>query len=579
LLFNNPKAKSRKGNAEEKIIKNFIMKIKILLCAVVLAFQTVAFAQMADQAPDNWHHLDYGKDGFQGISTAKMYDALADKKPMQVIVAVIDSGVDVGHEDLKEVMWVNTNEIPGNGIDDDKNGYVDDIHGWNFIGGKDGNVGADQLEITRLYVKYKKKYENVDVSSLSKKEKKDYKKYEHYKKVVEEKLTGAQQDLTLYSTVMSAIDAVGKKLGKENFTLADLEKFESTDPELSRGADVLMSILSQGRTIEELRGQLESNIKHFSAQAEFQYNTNSDPRAIVGDNYADSYEKGYGNNDYQGPDASHGTHVSGIIAASRGNGVGMDGVSNAARIMTIRAVPDGDERDKDVANAIIYAVDNGASVVNMSFGKSYSWDKEAVDKAIKYASKHDVLLVHAAGNSHQNNDNSNNFPNDKYEKAGWFKPKNAKNWLEIGALSWQGGEDAPATFSNYGKAQIDVFSPGVAIYSTIPDNKYAHFNGTSMAAPVAAGIAAAIRSYFPDLSAIQVKEILMQSAVSQTQKVKTPGSGELVSMKELSITGGTVNAYRAIELAKKTEGKAKKKNRKFKMTVPANGSSSEVVSP
>jgi subtilisin family serine protease len=508
-----------------------------------------------------------------------MYDALADKKPMQVIVAVIDSGVDVGHEDLKEVMWVNTNEIPGNGIDDDKNGYVDDIHGWNFIGGKDGNVGADQLEITRLYVKYKKKYENVDVSSLSKKEKKDYKKYEHYKKVVEEKLTGAQQDLTLYSTVMSAIDAVGKKLGKENFTLADLEKFESTDPELSRGADVLMSILSQGRTIEELRGQLESNIKHFSAQAEFQYNTNSDPRAIVGDNYADSYEKGYGNNDYQGPDASHGTHVSGIIAASRGNGVGMDGVSNAARIMTIRAVPDGDERDKDVANAIIYAVDNGASVVNMSFGKSYSWDKEAVDKAIKYASKHDVLLVHAAGNSHQNNDNSNNFPNDKYEKAGWFKPKNAKNWLEIGALSWQGGEDAPATFSNYGKAQIDVFSPGVAIYSTIPDNKYAHFNGTSMAAPVAAGIAAAIRSYFPDLSAIQVKEILMQSAVSQTQKVKTPGSGELVSMKELSITGGTVNAYRAIELAKKTEGKAKKKNRKFKMTVPANGSSSEVVSP
>lgn len=556
------------------------MKMKILLCAAVFAFQTAAFAQMGDKAPDDWQHLDYGKDGFQGISTAKMYEAVAGKKPVEVVVAVIDSGVDVEHEDLKDVMWVNADEIPGNGIDDDKNGYVDDVHGWNFIGGKDGkNVGADQLEITRLYAKYKKKYENANYDDLSKKEKKQYKKYEHYKKVVEEKLAGAQQDLMLYSTVMSAIDAVGKEIGKENFTLEDLEKFESTDPQLSRGVDVLTSILSQGTTVEDLRGQLEGAIKHFSAQAEFQYNTDADPRAIVGDNYSDSYEKGYGNNDYQGPDAGHGTHVAGIIAASRGNDIGMDGVSNAAKIMTLRAVPDGDERDKDVANAIIYAVDNGASVVNMSFGKGYSWDKEAVDKAVKYACKHDVLLVHAAGNSHQNNDNTDNFPNDSYEKAGWFKPKNAKNWLEIGALSWQGGEDAPATFSNYGKDQIDVFSPGVAIYSTIPDNKYAHFDGTSMAAPVAAGIAATIRSYFPELSAIQVKEIIMASAVPQTQKVKTPGTGELVNMKELSVTGGAVNAYRAIELAKKTEGKAKTKNRKFKMNVPAGMSGSDVTRP
>lgn len=548
--------------------------MKILLCAVVLAFQTAAFAQMADKAPDNWQHLDYGKDGFQGVSTAEMYNAVAGKKPVEIVVAVIDSGVDVEHEDLKDVMWVNADEIPGNGIDDDKNGYVDDVHGWNFIGGKNGNVGADQLEITRLYAKYKKKYEAANYDDLSKKEKKEYKKYEHYKEVVEEKMKGAEENLALYSTVMSAINSVGKEIGKEDFTLEDLEKFESTDPQLSRGVDVLMSILSQGTTIGALRGQLEGAIKHFEAQAKYQYNIDDDPRSIVGDNYADSYEKGYGNNDYEGPDAGHGTHVSGIIAASRGNGIGMDGVSNASKIMTIRAVPDGDERDKDVANAIIYAVDNGASVVNMSFGKGYSWDKEAVDKAVKYAAKHDVLLVHAAGNSAQNNDGSDNFPNDNYEKSGWFKPKKAANWLEIGALSWQGGENAPATFSNYGKSQVDVFSPGVAIYSTIPNNEYAHFDGTSMASPVAAGVAATIRSYFPDLSAIQVKEILMQSAVTQTQKVKTPGSGELVDMKELCITGGTVNGYRAIELAKKTEGKAKKKNRKFKTTTISGSSDS-----
>jgi len=256
----------------------------------------------------------------------------------------------------------------------------------------------------------------------------------------------------------------------------------------------------------------------------------------------------------KGPDASHGTHVAGIIGAVRGNEVGMKGVANDVRIMSIRAVPNGDEHDKDVANAIIYAVNNGATVINMSFGKSYGWDKPAVDAAVKYACKKDVLLVHAAGNSNQDNDTSSNFPNDKFKKG----KKSAPNWLEIGALSWKKGDEAPARFSNYGAGNVDLFAPGVDIYSTVPDvDAYDSFSGTSMASPVTAGVAAMLRSYFPRLTAVQVKDILMKSIVPISEDVKLPGSEEKVKMKDLCITGGVLSAYKAFELASKTKGKKK----------------------
>jgi subtilisin family serine protease len=250
----------------------------------------------------------------------------------------------------------------------------------------------------------------------------------------------------------------------------------------------------------------------------------------------------------------------------------MDGIADHVKIMAVRCVPDGDERDKDVANAIIYAVDNGASVINMSFGKGYAWDKTAVDKAVKYARKHDVLLVHAAGNSSQDNDNTDNFPNDKYAKHGLFGAKKAKNWIEVGALSWKGGEDAAASFSNYGKENVDLFAPGVAIYSTVPDNGYAKYNGTSMASPVVAGVAAEIRSYYPNLTAEQVKDVLMSTTVraKDADKVKKPGGdGELVPFTDLSVTGGVVNVYEAMKKADTIKGK--KKSSKYGRSGSSNG--------
>ncbi len=537
------------------------MKIKSMMLAAILALPFLGIAQLS-APPENWQHLDKMKDGYFGVSANKMYnEVLSNKKSETVVVAVIDGGVDPLHEDLKDVMWTNPGEIPGNKVDDDKNGYVDDVYGWNFIGGKDGkNVGKDQLEITRLVAKYQKKYKNVDANKLSGKDKKEFAKYKEMEETVTKQQSEAANNLQLYSGILDAMKSLEKKIGKAEITVEDLEKFKSDDANLNRAAQIMMGMLGEGATSKEIKDQIQEGVDYFSTQAEYQYDVNFDGRSVVGDNYADSYQRNYGNNDVKGPDASHGTHVAGIIAASRNNDTGMDGIANNVKIMAIRCVPDGDERDKDVANAIIYAVDNGASVINMSFGKGYSWDKEAVDKAVKYAMKNDVLLVHAAGNSHQNNDETDNFPNDKFQKKGLFSPKKAKNWVEVGALSWQNGEDMAATFSNYGKENVDLFAPGVDIYSTIPDGGYARFDGTSMASPVVAGVAATLRSYYPDLSAEQIKDVMMGSTtMSANAKVKVPGDEEkIVPFTNLCVTGGAVNGYEAAKKAATVKGKRKK---------------------
>ncbi|MBK6622711.1 MAG: S8 family peptidase [Saprospirales bacterium] len=534
------------------------MKFKLLLLIAVL-FSGYSLMAQGDEAKENWFNLDPSSDGVQGVSTERMYkELLAGKKGQTVIVAVIDSGVDAEHEDLKSIMWVNAGEIAGNGKDDDNNGYVDDIHGWNFIGGADGrNVNQDTYEATRLYVKYKKYFEGKDAAKLPKKEKAMYDEYQIIKTEIEEKQAELEGNVTLYQGLLDGVQALKTALGKDEVTKEDLENFETEDPALIQALGVLKNVLANGGNLSEVEEQLQGAVDYFQGQFEYGNNPDFDPRSIVGDNYNDSSERYYGNNDVKGPDASHGTHVAGIIAAARGNDLGVKGVADNVRIMSVRAVPDGDERDKDVANAIMYAVDNGASVINMSFGKGYSWDKGVVDKAVKYALKHDVLLVHAAGNAGQDNDTQSNFPNDEFAKKGLFGPKEAANWIEVGALSWKGGENAAANFSNYGKKKVDVFAPGVDILSTTPDQGYESFSGTSMASPVTAGVAAVLRSYFPELSAEQVKEVIMASTEATDVKVKKPCSKTLVPFEDLCVTGGVVNAYKAVELASKTKGKKK----------------------
>jgi len=539
---------------------------------------TLSISQVFGQTttPKDWWLMDNAQDNFNGVSIEKAYKTvLKNKKSKTVIVAVIDSGVDAEHEDLKSVMWVNRGEIPNNGIDDDKNGYVDDINGWNFLGGKNGNVEHETLEVTRLYAKYRKKFENANKDKLSKKDKKIYDKWVKWKEEVNKKQKSAQKALDEYNgyapMVIGSLKAFGEAMGDKPYTDENIDALnpDSLDMATQQGIGIFKNVKAQGievESVDDIVSMLESEGNYYKGRANYMYNPDYDSRDIVGDNYADSYEKGYGNNDVIASDPHHGTHVAGIIGADRKNDLGIKGVANDVEIMAIRILADGDERDKDVANAIIYAVDNGASVINMSFGKGHAWDKKAVDKAVRYAEKKDVLLVHAAGNDGKDNDATENYPNDTYKKRVFFKKRtrHVKNWLEVGASSPEKGESIPAPFSNYGESNVDIFAPGMKIYSTTPDNTYENSQGTSMASPVVAGVAAVLRSYYPELTAAQVKDIIMKSSVPVSAQVIKPGTDdEKVTFKKLS-QSGLINAYNAIQLAEKTKGKKKIKKSKPK---------------
>ena len=540
-------------------------------CVAILAFclPVLCLNAQGSKAPENWFTLDPAKDNVNGTGSDETIKRLQTKgkKSQTIIVAVLDSGIDTGHEDLKDIMWTNPGEIAGNGKDDDGNGYIDDIHGWNFLGGKDGkNVHHETLELTREYVRLGKRFKDTDPKNLHGPAAEEYKYYEKIKTAFEEQRTEAEAGAASIEKQLVKIEeafvAVEKATGKTEYTDDDLAKAgEGAGADLQQAIGIVKAMRSQGvGSRADFDEQKKEATKYFDGQLKYNLNPDYNPRDMVGDNPDDLSNRNYGNNDYQGPDAFHGTHVAGIIAAGRNNGVGINGIADNVRIMTVRCVPDGDERDKDVANAIYYAVDNGASVINMSFGKGYSPQKAYVDAAMKYASDHDVLLVHAAGNDSENNDSDPNFPNDEYQKpvkAGLFKKaKNVPSWVEIGAMNWKSGDKRVANFSNYGKKNVDLFSPGVQLYSTIPGSEYGNASGTSMASPAAAGVAAIIRSYYPELSALQVKDILMKSVIKQDGDVYKPGSTtEKVKFTDLCVSGGIISATNAVELAEKTKGK------------------------
>ncbi len=518
-----------------------------LFSGIVLSV-LLALNLYAQNAPKNWKNEDFKKDSVYGTSSDLALKLLNGKTSVTVIVAVEDGGVDVNHPDLKGEIWVNHGEIPNNHIDDDHNGYVDDVNGWNFIGGKDSDVWHDNLEITRLYRILKAKYENADPAKISDTDRPEYRKYLKIKKDFEAKLFDAQTQYNFVKVFADNIKKLEDAIGKKDITQSDLDNFTTSEPSLNQVKMVISKMISKGGTIDDLQKEIKEGLKELESEVDFQYNLNYNPRYLVGDNYNDTSQHYYGNNDVEGPDADHATHVSGIIAGIRGNGLGSDGIADNVKIMSVRVVPDGDERDKDVANGIRYAVNNGAKIINMSFGKGYAYNKKLVDDAVRYAAAHDVLIVHAAGNDAKDNDNTDNFPNPIYADT----HKKAANWLEVGASDKDGN---PASFSNYGKKSVDLFAPGVSIYSSIPDTGYAFFDGTSMAAPSASGVAAIIREYFPKLTAVQVRQILIKSVVKIKKKVPMPGNeGKKVKFKSLCVTGGIVNAYKAVELAEKMTG-------------------------
>ena len=486
-----------------------------------------------------WPHRDLLTTGYPGISLAEAYKALKGRKAQTVIVGVVDSGVDINHEDLKSIIWTNPKEIPNNGIDDDKNGYVDDVHGWNFL----GEINQDNLE----YVRILKKGDTSDP---------DYKRAEEK---YDKEFKDANEKIELYSQIKERIaqsDAlIQKHLGKKEYTEEDLDKIDASSLQLLGAVRGMKYLLSNGVSVKETLEELSEGIKHYEDRLKYGLNKEFNPRKVLNDNPDDITDKIYGNNNVIGPTAEgalHGTHVAGIIAAVRHNNIGIDGVADHVRIMPVRTVPDGDEYDKDVALALRYAIENGAKVINTSFGKEFSPHKEWVYDALKYAAEKDVLIVNAAGNDTKNIDVQLTFPDDNIDGKEF-----TDTMITVGALNYEYNEKLVAPFSNYGKNNVDLFSPGVQIYATVPENKYKFLDGTSMAAPEVAGVAALIRAYFPKLKAREVKQILMESGLVPTVKeVLVGGRGEEQEAKrmlfsELSKSGKIVNAYNAIILAAK----------------------------
>jgi cell wall-associated protease len=482
-----------------------------------------------------------------GMKTEKAYDFLKknNKKSNEVIVAVIDSGVDIEHEDLVGKIWINTREIPGNNIDDDNNGYIDDINGWNFLGNSKGeNIEYSRYEKVRIFAQLKNKYQGKDKSEIFSNDLAEFELFQKEKKDIDNQVSEYEgykkQNEQLLTILKYVPKIVSKSINKENYTLQDLKKWKATNENDLQLKYIAIAMLNGELTEELIQEQLNS----INKTLDFQLKVDYDDRSLIGDNPTDISNINYGNNNVEGPDALHGTHVAGIISAIRGNNLGGDGVADNVKIMSLRAVPNGDEHDKDIALAIRYAVNNGAKIINMSFGKPYSMNQKAVFEAMKYADSLGVLLVHAAGNDDKDIDVESNFPAVKYE----FQEKKLVHLITIGASTDNAKGNLAADFSNYGKNTVDVFAPGYDIYNTIPNNKYKKLDGTSMAAPMAAGAAALLKSYFPELTMSQVKEILLKTATnySETKQV-LPGSEEKVYFSQLSITGGVINLLEAVK--------------------------------
>lgn len=536
------------------------MKKLLIAAAFYAGFATIA-AQTAtpnDKDQKTWYHKDYATTKVYGVNTENAYKFLDSKglKPKTVVVGVLDSGVEVDHPGLAKNMWKNPNEVPNNGKDDDGNGYVDDIFGWNFLGGKNADIDVDNMEVTRVVKKYQSVFEGPDSAKNKENQAKmpeEFAMYMKSKEVFTKKSQEAKQNVQLYTMIKNAIPDMVKLLGNKTLTKENLATIKPSTQQEAMAMQVLAQVSNDpqvvGKSAAEVKTYMDAQMKealdYFTPQAEKGYNLDFDPRKeIVGDNYDDYSEKKYGNNHYEGPDAKHGTHVAGIIAGLANGSEPQYGVaSRVAKIMTVRAVPDGDERDKDVANAIRYAVDNGAKILNMSFGKPVSPGKNVVWDAFKYAESKGVLLVKAAGNENEDIAEHQYFPTN-YKSTTDEKPF-VNNMIVVGSNT----NDANAlksSFSNYNKKMVDVFAPGSEIYSTVPDGKYEYLQGTSMASPVVAGASAVLLAYMPNLKPEQIIESLVNTTNASTNN----------GFENLSRSAGVIDVAKAAEYAYKNFYKA-----------------------
>jgi subtilisin family serine protease len=549
-----------------------------LILLTFLCLQIGSFGQ-AKFTSQNWHWKDYDQDSIHGISLLKAYQLLCSLniKSTPIVVAVMDGGIDTNHLALKSKLWINVKEIPGNGIDDDRNGYIDDVHGWNFLGGSNGeNINKAAAEKSRIYHHYKSLYESdkLDTTSFTKVQLSNYRIWKQAALEMEfsdEEAANLQYIKMASNALQKLGNFILKEMNDSNFTVVQLEPFQpigkvTLDAKIAylRTAQILGIDKETGfkEIMDDLKEYIEGKEKAAIAKQEAPEPIRA---RIIKDKYENLADKFYGNNDITGPNAKHGTHVAGLVASIPDSSWEINHLYPPIQIMGIRVVPDGDEYDKDIALGIRYAVDNGAKIINMSFGKSFSPEQIWVDSAIRYAASKDVLIVHSAGNEFYNLDIKPVYPTPYSSLLN----DTAHNVLTVGASSDPYLNGTLITdFSNYGPKIVDVLSPGNKIYSTFPgNNNYGYLQGTSMAAPIVSHIAAMLRAYYPSLSAVDVKSIIMQSSWKPSNKEESysiPQKEDSKTLQQIAAAGGIVNAAKAIAMAnsfptKKSE-KTKSKN-------------------
>ena len=514
----------------------------ILLLSILLPF--FIFAQNKEE----WHHLDPKSDNVLGVSTYKAYELLKDKTPDTIIVAIIDNGADINHEDLKEIIWVNKDEIPNNGIDDDNNGYIDDINGWNFLGNAEGeNLKQETTETTRYYFILRPKYEGKSIQEIS--DTIEYKCFLAAKKDYENDFIAKSENLALYKFILERYKESNNVLSayfkKSNYSEQEVRDIKKRKKDIKDAKKFMLLIYADNLDNDKLEKLIADTQRDIETRLNPRFNSRAE---LVGDIPNDINDSIYGNNFVNACGPSHGTGVAGVVGALN-NDKGALGIARCVKLMIIRIVPNGDERDKDIALAYRYAVRNGASIINCSFGKKYSPQAAFVEQAVKEAENAGVLIVHAAGNSGLNNDSIPHYPTGIY-LDGTF----ANNWINVGACNKTDNEYLAANFSNYGKNTVDIFAPGVNILNCNLNNQYNYASGTSVASPVVAGVAAVLKSYYPFLSASQLKEIIIKSAyIPNSKKVFLPGdnNSKKTNFSELSVSGGIVNLYNAILFTEK----------------------------
>jgi subtilisin family serine protease len=482
------------------------------------------------------------------------------------VVAVIDCPVDYSHPDLAPVMWKNLNEIPGNGKDDDGNWYRDDVRGWFFNCSREGKtVDNEQPEATQIYQLFSRQFEGRDEKSITASERRDWISYHKAKQQFEKGREKARAFEAFFSDSIRLFSTLNDMMmqSEQPITPDQIDDWKVNDPVYGKAVkSVLKEIfLNRYKSLDgfmrKLRYELPELRREYQSLWKCDFNPDCFPRAIIQDHPENPNERMYGCGFLSDPASEnngHGTHVAGIIGAKRDNGTGIEGIANNVQIMSLSVVPsEGDERDKDVANSIRYAADNGAKIINMSFAKRFSPHKKAVDDAIRYAEGKGVLFFHAAGNYHLDRDTAVFYPERN------FLSGSAGNWIEVGNNQLSLDENLAAPSSNYGKKSVDLFAPGTDILSTYPGGRYETMTGTSMACPVAAGVAALIWSYFPKLTASELKKILMESVYKPDLKVKKPGNTGLVPFSSLSKSGGIINAKNAVSTAELLSRKKRRK--------------------